>query len=208
MKAADVQKSLAAVAGVQVGAVDYAARGFHVDVTLPSQEITAVVQVLDQEGFFIESITGVDWLGEQEALAKEAAKQAAAAKKAAEKAAAEAAEQAAGEAPGDAGAVAAPAAEPPPAPAPEESPEPEEDSFEVVYDFNHFRELCRVTIRVRVPRSLPELPSISDIYPGANWHEREAHDFFGLVFTGHPDLSPLLLPEDADFHPLRKDYKP
>jgi NADH-quinone oxidoreductase subunit C len=44
------------------------------------------------------------------------------------------------------------------------------------------------------------------VFPGANWHERETHDFFGIVFLGHPDLSPLLLPEDADFHPLRKDF--
>lgn len=208
MKAAAVQKSLAAVAGARVAAVDYAARGFHVDVTIPSEEITAAAQVLDQEGFFIESITGVDWLGEQEALAKEAAKQAVAAQKAAEKAAAEAAEQGVGEGAAEAAAAAPAAAEPAPAPEAEETSEPREDSFEVVYDFNHFQELCRVALRVRVPRSLPQLPTISDIYPGANWHEREAHDFFGLVFTGHPDLSPLLLPEDADFHPLRKDYKP
>jgi len=50
------------------------------------------------------------------------------------------------------------------------------------------------------------LPTISSVHPGANWHERETHDFFGVQFTGHPDMSPLLLPEDADFHPLRKDF--
>jgi NADH-quinone oxidoreductase subunit C len=44
------------------------------------------------------------------------------------------------------------------------------------------------------------------IYPGAEWHEREAQDFFGFIFIGHPDPTPLLLPEDADFHPLRKDF--
>ena len=81
-----------------------------------------------------------------------------------------------------------------------------EDEMEVVYDFNHYSELCRVALRVRVPRDKPGLPSISAIYPGADWHERETHEFFGIVFEGHPDLKPLLLPEDADFHPLRKDF--
>jgi NADH-quinone oxidoreductase subunit C len=83
-----------------------------------------------------------------------------------------------------------------------------EGQMEVVYDFNHYPELCRVVLRTRIDRSAPELPSISAIYGGANWHERETHDFFGIVFTGHPDLTPLLLPEDADFHPLLKDFKP
>ena len=80
--------------------------------------------------------------------------------------------------------------------------------MEVVYDFNHYAELCRVVLRTRVDRNTPEIPSISAIYGGANWHERETHDFFGIVFTDHPDLTPLLLPEDADFHPLLKDFKP
>jgi len=80
--------------------------------------------------------------------------------------------------------------------------------MEVVYDFNHYSELCRVALRTRIDRSAPEVPSISAIYAGANWHERETHDFFGIVFAGHPDLTPLLLPEDADFHPLLKDFKP
>ncbi|MEJ2689564.1 MAG: NADH-quinone oxidoreductase subunit C [Deltaproteobacteria bacterium] len=83
-----------------------------------------------------------------------------------------------------------------------------DNQMEVVYDFNHYSELCRVALRTRIDRNAPELPTISPIYGGANWHERETHDFFGIVFTGHPDLTPLLLPEDADFHPLLKDFKP
>ena len=78
--------------------------------------------------------------------------------------------------------------------------------MEVVYDFFHPTSPLRVVVRTRVPRDQAELPTISKVYPGANWHERETHDFFGIVFTGHPDLSPLLLPEDADYHPLRKDF--
>lgn len=82
---------------------------------------------------------------------------------------------------------------------------PADDQMEVIYDFNNMAELCRVVIRTRIDRSQPELPTISKVYQGANWHERETHDFFGIRFTGHPDLSPLLLPEDADYHPLVKE---
>jgi NADH-quinone oxidoreductase subunit C len=78
--------------------------------------------------------------------------------------------------------------------------------MEIVYDFYHPLCALHVVVRARVPRSNPELPTISGVFPGANWHERETHDFFGIRFLGHPDLTPLLLPEDADYHPLRKDF--
>jgi NADH-quinone oxidoreductase subunit C len=83
---------------------------------------------------------------------------------------------------------------------------PAEEAMELVYDFNKMADGGRIAIRVRVSREKPELPSISKIFGGANWHEREAHDMFGIVFSGHPNLTPLLLPEDATFHPLRKDF--
>lgn len=79
-------------------------------------------------------------------------------------------------------------------------------SMEVVYDFFYPRSALRVVIRTRVSRDNPELPSITSIFPGANWHERETHDFFGIRFNGHPNLTPFLLPEDATYHPLRKDF--
>ena len=78
--------------------------------------------------------------------------------------------------------------------------------MEVVYDFFHPASVLHVVVRTRIPRDKAELPTIQGVFPGANWHERETHDFFGIKFLGHPDLSPLLLPEDATFHPLRKDY--
>jgi NADH-quinone oxidoreductase subunit C len=81
-----------------------------------------------------------------------------------------------------------------------------ENQFEVVYDYTLWASGQRVTVRTRIPRDNPALPTVSAIYPGANWHERETHDFFGIQFEGHPDLTPLLLPEDATFHPLRKDF--
>jgi NADH-quinone oxidoreductase subunit C len=82
-----------------------------------------------------------------------------------------------------------------------------EGQMEVVYDYFHPVGGLRVAVRTRVPRENPELPTISEVYPGANWHERETHDFFGIRFTGHPNLTPFLLPEDATYHPLRKDFK-
>jgi len=83
-----------------------------------------------------------------------------------------------------------------------------EAQMEVVYDFFHPVHFWRAAVRTRVPRAQPELPTLSEVFPGAAWHERETHDFFGIRFVGHPNLTPLLLPEDAQFHPLRKDFTP
>jgi NADH-quinone oxidoreductase subunit C len=63
-----------------------------------------------------------------------------------------------------------------------------------------------VLLRTMVPREDPTLASIVDIYAGAGWPEREAFEMFGVVFAGHPNLVPLLLPEEFDGHPLRKDF--
>ena len=124
--------------------VDAKRRGFHLDATVAPDQVVAAAELLDQAGFAIDTITGVDWM-------------------------------AAGE-------------------------------MEVVYDFFHPAVPLHVVVRTRVPRTDPELPTVSGVFPGANWHERETHDFFGIRFLGHPDLSPLLLPEDATYHPLRKDF--
>ena len=78
--------------------------------------------------------------------------------------------------------------------------------MELVYDYFHPAKALRVVVRTRIPRDNPEIATIQKVFPGANWHERETHDFFGIRFLGHPNLTPFLLPEDADFHPLRKDY--
>jgi NADH-quinone oxidoreductase subunit C len=81
-----------------------------------------------------------------------------------------------------------------------------QSQFEVVYDFFHPKTGMRAVVRARVPRDNPEIPTISEVFPGADWHERETHDFFGIRFAGHPNLTPFLLPEDATYHPLRKDF--
>jgi NADH-quinone oxidoreductase subunit C len=78
--------------------------------------------------------------------------------------------------------------------------------MEVVYDFFRTDGPLRIVLRSRLPRANPEIPTISTVFPGANWHERETHDFFGIRFSGHPNLTPFLLEEDATYHPLLKDF--
>ena len=141
---ADQIRSALVASGAVPNDTEYARSGAHVDVTVPPDQLRAVVQVLRDAEFLIEDLSAVD-------------------------------------------------ADP---------------QMMGLYHFCRVDTACRVTLRTLTDRDAPELPSIQDIYPGANWHEREAHDFFGLKFAGHPDLSPLILPEDAgDLRPLRKNEK-
>jgi len=82
-----------------------------------------------------------------------------------------------------------------------------EEGFEVIYHFSRLDGVSRVALRLTVPREAPDVPTISAIYPGADWHERECYDFYGINFVGHPNLHYLLLPEDFDGHPLVKSDK-
>ncbi|MFI9269362.1 NADH-quinone oxidoreductase subunit C [Kitasatospora sp. NPDC052896] len=66
--------------------------------------------------------------------------------------------------------------------------------------------LRHLLLRARVPRDAAVLPTAAGVYPGAGWHERETHEMFGIGFTGHPHLVPLLLPEGFEGHPLRKEF--
>ena len=140
----DNATALPAPAAAPCQIVDAKRRGFHLDATVAPDQVVAAAKLLDEAGFAIDTITGVDWMAAEE--------------------------------------------------------------MEVVYDFFHLSVPLHVVVRTRFLRGNPELPTISGIFPGANWHERETHDFFGIRFLGHPDLSPLLLPEDATYHPLRKDF--
>ena len=128
----------------RVHILDYAIRGYQLEVHVEAGQVVQAATLLDQHGFALDTITGVDWLAEGQ--------------------------------------------------------------MEVVYDYFHPEGRMRVAVRARMARENPELPTILHVFPGANWHERETHDFFGIRFLGHPDLTPLLLPEDATGHPLRKDF--
>ncbi len=127
---------------------DHKARGFHLDVQVNPDQVVHAAEIVDQNGLSIETITGVDWI--------------------------------------------------------------KENQFEVVYDYAYIGEgpLFRVVIRARVDRDNPDIPTVSEIFPGANWHERETWDLLGINFVDHPQLERFLLPEDCDFHPLRKDFQP
>lgn len=126
---------------------EYPARGAHIDVLCAPDQVVDAARIMDEAGFFLESIAGVDWI--------------------------------------------------------------KEDRLEVIYDYNQYgMEPCRVVVRTFIDRENPEIATISEVFPAADWHERETFDFYGIDFQGHPDLVPILLPEDADFHPLLKDFKP
>lgn len=78
--------------------------------------------------------------------------------------------------------------------------------LEVVYDLSSLQHVNKVHLRVPVDRADPVVRSVTDIWRGANWHERECYDLFGVRFEAHPDHRRILLPEDWVGFPLRKDY--
>jgi NADH-quinone oxidoreductase subunit C len=76
----------------------------------------------------------------------------------------------------------------------------------VVLDLYSFELKHTFALKAYCPRENPHMPSVADLWPAANWHEREAFDLLGIVFDGHPDLRRILLSEDWEGYPLRKDY--
>jgi NADH-quinone oxidoreductase subunit C len=88
----------------------------------------------------------------------------------------------------------------------------EENRFGVVYHLASIPYKTQLTLKVSVENSrdlndLPTFPSVTSVYRTADWHEREAYDLIGIFFEGHPDLRRILLPDDWEGFPLRKDYK-
>jgi NADH-quinone oxidoreductase subunit C len=81
-----------------------------------------------------------------------------------------------------------------------------DDRFEVVYQLLSISKLWRVTVKVPVSESNPEVSSVVSLWAGASFLEREVWDMFGIKFTGHPDLRRILMYEEFVGHPLRKDY--
>ena len=82
---------------------------------------------------------------------------------------------------------------------------PREPRFEVVYGLLSMSRTFRVTLKVQVPEENPRVPTVIGVWPAADWLERETYDFYGIEFTGHPNLKRILLPEDWVGWPLRKD---
>ncbi|QDU89961.1 NAD(P)H-quinone oxidoreductase subunit J [Pirellulimonas nuda] len=86
--------------------------------------------------------------------------------------------------------------------------------IELVYHLSSTRLKHRITLKLILPRwqdeaaqQLPEAPSLTGLWPTADWHEREVYDLMGVRFVGHPNLVRILCPEDWEGHPLRKDYE-
>ncbi len=83
----------------------------------------------------------------------------------------------------------------------------DQNAMEVIYHLNSIPKGMSLTIIVSLDREAPRVSTVTDIWRTADWHEREAYDLLGIHFEGHPDLRRILLPNDWEGHPLRKDYK-
>jgi NADH-quinone oxidoreductase subunit C len=78
--------------------------------------------------------------------------------------------------------------------------------FGVIYHLHSLENNVRLIIKLYVPLDSPIVPTITNIYAAANWMEREAFDFYGIIFEGHPNLTRILNCDDMDYHPMRKEY--
>jgi NADH-quinone oxidoreductase subunit C len=78
--------------------------------------------------------------------------------------------------------------------------------FEIVYQLRDLDTLKQLRVRAFVDGDPPRIDSVHDLFPPANWDERETYDLFGIVFNDHPDLTRILMPDDWVGHPLRRDY--
>jgi NADH-quinone oxidoreductase subunit C len=83
---------------------------------------------------------------------------------------------------------------------------PTEPRFEVVYHLQSIANKGRLRLKARLPGESPRIESAVAVYRSADWYERETFDLFGIVFLNHPDLRRIMMPEDWEGHPLRKDY--
>jgi NADH-quinone oxidoreductase subunit C len=84
--------------------------------------------------------------------------------------------------------------------------EPDAPRFDIVYELRSMKYNDVVRLLVQVPEDDPRVPTLERVFAGMDWHEREAYDLLGIVFEGHHDLRRILLPDDWEGHPLRKDY--
>lgn len=80
-------------------------------------------------------------------------------------------------------------------------------SWEVIYHLSSYKNACMLQIRAELPRDDPSIESVTPLWGGADWHERETYDMYGIIFKNHPKLERVLTPEGTDFFPFRKDFK-
>ena len=83
---------------------------------------------------------------------------------------------------------------------------PAEPRFEVVYHLHSLERNIRLRVKCKLPGGNPEIDSLTGVWRSANWYERETFDLFGIRFRNHPDLTRIMLPQDWEGYPLRKDY--
>jgi NADH-quinone oxidoreductase subunit C len=83
---------------------------------------------------------------------------------------------------------------------------PQEPRLGVLYELLDMKRVDRISVKARVPTDAPTLPSVIELYPGADFPEREVYDMFGVEFEGHPDMRRILMPEDYEGFPQRRDF--
>lgn len=83
---------------------------------------------------------------------------------------------------------------------------PDEKHLGVIYHLHNMQKNYRIRVKTFFPMSHPEIPTVTDLWKGANWMERETYDFFGVKFKGHPNLKRILNVDEMDIYPLRKEY--
>lgn len=86
-------------------------------------------------------------------------------------------------------------------------PQDEEKELGVIYHLQNMRENFRIRLKSFAKKENAEFETLTDLYAGANWMERETYDFYGIKFKGHPDLRPILNMEDLGYHPMLKEYR-
>jgi NADH-quinone oxidoreductase subunit C len=80
------------------------------------------------------------------------------------------------------------------------------DRYEVIYNLYSLKNKFRLRLKIRVDESDLHVPTVTGIWPAADWSERETYDMFGILFDGHPDLRRIFMPEEFEYYPLRKDF--
>jgi NADH-quinone oxidoreductase subunit C len=83
---------------------------------------------------------------------------------------------------------------------------PEEPRLGILYEMMDMKAVDRISVKARVALEDPHIPTVTDLFPGAEFPEREVFDMFGVIFDGHPDLRRILMPEDFEGFPQRRDY--